>query len=100
MGQTAKARQYSLSARIKALPVACLTLLLDGYRLAISPLLGQHCRFHPSCSCYARDALQMHGLATGLYLTLRRVLRCHPWHEGGIDPVPTAPNGQLAGRQR
>ncbi len=100
MGQTAKSRQFRLAAKVKALPVAMLTLLLDCYRLAISPLLGQHCRFHPSCSCYARDALQMHGLTAGLYLALRRILRCHPWHAGGIDPVPVAPQGQSAERQR
>lgn len=100
MGQTVKARQYRLSARMRALPVACLTVLLDGYRLVISPLLGQHCRFHPSCSRYARDALQAHGLVTGLSLALRRILRCHPWHEGGIDPVPAAPLDRLAGRPR
>ena len=84
------------------MPVAFLTLLLDCYRLAISPLLGQHCRFHPSCSCYAREALQAHGLVKGMYLTLRRILRCHPWHAGGIDLVPAAPQvaGQLAERQR
>ncbi|MGI9286823.1 MAG: membrane protein insertion efficiency factor YidD [Pseudomonadales bacterium] len=80
--------------------MAFFTLLIDGYRLAISPLLGQHCRFHPSCSCYARDALQTHGLTTGLWLAIRRVLRCHPWHAGGLDPVPTPASDQVARGQR
>ncbi|MBG0844820.1 membrane protein insertion efficiency factor YidD [Pseudomonas chengduensis] len=62
--------------------------LLRGYQYLISPLLGPRCRFHPSCSHYAIEALQQHGLLRGLWLTLRRLLRCHPWHPGGHDPVP------------
>lgn len=62
--------------------------LLKAYRYAISPLIGPSCRFHPSCSEYAQDALRGHGLLRGLWLTLRRLLRCHPWHCGGYDPVP------------
>ena len=69
-----------------------MTRLLIGlialYRYAFSPLLGQSCRFHPSCSCYAQEALQKHGAARGLLLTLTRLSRCHPWHPGGYDPVP------------
>ncbi len=90
MEQPAQTRKYGSGVSITTLPATCIVLLIDCYRLAISPLLGQHCRFHPSCSCYARDALQTHGLTTGLWLSLRRVLRCHPWHAGGIDPVPVA----------
>jgi len=63
--------------------------LLRGYQYLISPLLGPRCRFHPSCSHYAIEALQQHGLLRGLWLTLRRLLRCHPWHPGGHDPVPS-----------
>lgn len=63
-------------------------LLIDGYRLAISPLLGNNCRFHPSCSSYARTAIQRFGLIQGGWMAFRRVMRCHPWHEGGVDPVP------------
>lgn len=59
-----------------------------GYRYLISPLLGPHCRFHPSCSCYAETALARHGVMRGGWLALKRILRCHPWHSGGIDPVP------------
>ncbi len=65
-----------------------LILCVRGYRLAISPFLGNNCRFHPSCSEYAIEALQKHGVWNGARLAGRRVLRCHPWHPGGIDPVP------------
>jgi len=63
-------------------------LLIDGYRWLISPWLGNHCRFYPSCSDYGRTAVERFGAGKGLYLTLRRIGRCHPWHEGGVDPVP------------
>lgn len=62
--------------------------VIRGYQRWISPLLGQHCRFAPSCSHYAIDALQAHGLVRGSGLAVRRVLRCHPWNLGGYDPVP------------
>ena len=59
------------------------------YRLMLSPWLGSACRFEPTCSAYALQALQMHGAARGSYLTLKRLGRCHPWCAGGHDPVPT-----------
>ena len=62
--------------------------LLKIYRYSVSPLLGSHCRFHPSCSVYAEQAIRQHGIIKGIYLSARRILRCHPWHPGGIDPVP------------
>jgi putative membrane protein insertion efficiency factor len=65
-----------------------LRLLIRGYQLAISPLLGPRCRFYPSCSNYALEALSVHGLFKGIRLMLTRILRCHPWHPGGLDPVP------------
>jgi putative membrane protein insertion efficiency factor len=65
-----------------------LRLLIAGYRYALSPFLGPCCRFHPSCSGYADEALQRHGLWKGGGLALKRVCRCHPWHPGGFDPVP------------
>ncbi|WP_207146277.1 membrane protein insertion efficiency factor YidD [Chromatium okenii] len=58
------------------------------YQYLISPLLGPHCRFYPSCSQYAIEAIERHGIGYGSYLAIRRLSRCHPWHEGGIDPVP------------
>lgn len=67
---------------------AFLIFLLDCYRGGISPLLGPRCRFYPSCSCYAQEAIARHGSLAGVYLTVRRLSRCHPWHPGGYDPVP------------
>jgi hypothetical protein len=63
-------------------------LMLRGYQLLISPLLGNHCRFYPSCSQYAIEAVDRHGVLRGSGLALRRLSRCHPWHPGGFDPVP------------
>ena len=60
------------------------------YQRWISPGLPPTCRFHPTCSVYAVDALTVHGLVRGSWLTLRRLLRCGPWHSGGLDPVPPA----------
>ncbi|HOL67224.1 MAG TPA: membrane protein insertion efficiency factor YidD [bacterium] len=61
--------------------------MLDLYRVTVSPWLGFHCRFYPPCSLYARQSLEKYGLARGLILTAKRILRCHPWHPGGYDPV-------------
>ena len=65
-----------------------LILLIQGYRYLFSPWLGNHCRFYPSCSHYAQEAVETHGALRGGWLTLRRLGRCHPWHAGGVDPVP------------
>lgn len=65
-----------------------LIALVQAYRYAISPLLGRHCRFEPSCSEYAVGALNQHGALKGAYLSATRLCRCHPWHPGGFDPVP------------
>lgn len=73
---------------MKSLILVSLTWLIRGYQLAISPMLGNRCRFFPSCSEYALEALQKHGLSKGIWLGLRRVGRCHPWCPGGYDPVP------------
>ncbi|HEY8456185.1 MAG TPA: membrane protein insertion efficiency factor YidD [Actinopolymorphaceae bacterium] len=67
---------------------AVLVLLLKGYRLFISPLYGQVCRYHPSCSAYALEAVERHGALRGSWLAVRRLVRCHPWTPGGYDPVP------------
>jgi hypothetical protein len=65
-----------------------LCILIRGYQLTIRPLLGPRCRFYPSCSQYAIEALHRHGSVRGGWLTLRRLARCHPFHAGGYDPVP------------
>lgn len=61
--------------------------MIKFYQLAISPLTGKSCRFYPSCSCYAEEAIQQYGVFKGGYLTLTRLLKCHPFHPGGYDPV-------------
>ncbi|MCC9000629.1 MAG: membrane protein insertion efficiency factor YidD [Candidatus Contendobacter sp.] len=68
-----------------------LIALIRIYQMGISPWLGNHCRFYPSCSQYACEALERHGVLRGGWLAIRRVLRCHPWHPGGVDPVPEPP---------
>ena len=65
-----------------------LIALVRGYQYALRPLLGANCRFYPSCSDYAREALERHGAARGTWLAAKRILRCHPYHPGGYDPVP------------
>ncbi len=62
--------------------------LIRGYQLLVSPWLGRRCRFHPTCSQYAFDAVGTHGAMKGSLLAVRRVCRCHPFHAGGYDPVP------------
>ena len=62
--------------------------LIRLYQVAISPVLGNNCRFHPTCSQYASEALQHHGTLRGSWMALRRISRCHPWNPGGYDPVP------------
>lgn len=69
-------------------PQRMLIGLVRGYRLLLSPWLGSQCRFEPTCSRYAIEALERHGAAAGSYLTAARLLRCHPWCEGGHDAVP------------
>lgn len=63
-------------------------LLIRGYQLVISPLLGPRCRFYPTCSQYTLEAVELHGVIRGLWLGIRRVSKCHPFHPGGVDPVP------------
>ncbi len=65
-----------------------LRALVRGYQLALSPLLPAACRFHPTCSDYALEALERHGAVRGTWLATRRIARCHPWCPGGHDPVP------------
>jgi putative membrane protein insertion efficiency factor len=65
-----------------------LIILIRIYQYFISPMLGPRCRFYPSCSHYAAEAIHRHGALRGVLLALRRISRCHPWHPGGFDPVP------------
>jgi uncharacterized protein len=71
-----------------ALPSLSLVCLVKAYRLLLSPWLGSSCRFTPTCSVYALDALEQRGAVQGSYLTLKRLVRCNPWCAGGHDPVP------------
>ncbi|THB63078.1 MAG: membrane protein insertion efficiency factor YidD [Gammaproteobacteria bacterium] len=65
-----------------------LLLLIRLYQKLLSPLLGNNCRFHPTCSQYTYTAIERHGTIRGLWLGLKRILKCHPFHPGGFDPVP------------
>ncbi len=65
-----------------------LTFLIRCYQTLLSPLLGNRCRFYPTCSQYAVEAIDAHGIARGGQLSVKRLCKCHPWHEGGIDLVP------------
>lgn len=73
---------------IARLLASCLALPIRAYRAILSPLLPASCRFYPSCSVYSIEALQAHGPLAGLRLIIRRLSRCHPFSEGGVDPVP------------
>jgi putative membrane protein insertion efficiency factor len=78
----------SVRATLTALPRRALMGLVRAYRFALKPWLGNACRFEPSCSAYALQALERHGAAAGSALSVARLLRCHPWCDGGFDPVP------------
>lgn len=83
------ARLPKLSSIVVRRPLTALIVLpIRGYQIVISPLLGPRCRFVPSCSAYAVEAVIRHGVLRGGWLSIRRLLRCHPWHPGGFDPVP------------
>ena len=74
------------------LPARAAVLLIQGYQKMVSPWLGQRCRFHPTCSNYCIEALRQHGMVFGLWLAVKRILKCHPLHPGGVDPVPPRKN--------
>ena len=80
-------------AKINRLGRLICKALIKVYTLAISPLLGQHCRFYPSCSVYASEAIEEYGVVKGGFLALKRMVRCHPLHPGGVDQVPVNPLG-------
>ncbi|MBG6179186.1 membrane protein insertion efficiency factor YidD [Arthrobacter sp. CAN_A1] len=84
---------------LRELPATCMIAVLKAYRVVISPLYGQVCRFFPSCSAYALEAVTVHGAVRGSALAARRVCRCHPWNDGGVDHVPAGgrsfPDGKV-----
>lgn len=86
-GRRAFASGASL-AWLRRLPARVIRGAIHVYRLAISPALGPRCRFHPTCSEYALEAVARFGAVRGVWLALRRIARCHPWHPGGVDHVP------------
>ncbi|WP_083250952.1 membrane protein insertion efficiency factor YidD [Acidihalobacter aeolianus] len=75
-----------------------LILLVKAYRLLLSPFLGQHCRFQPTCSVYAIEALEEYGAIKGTWLAVKRLSKCHPWHPGGYDPLPNHSTQQRTSR--
>jgi putative membrane protein insertion efficiency factor len=77
-----------MSSAKPSLLARLLLMLIRVYQYLLSPLIGTQCRFAPTCSHYAADALRKYGAIKGSYLTIRRLLRCHPWNPGGFDPVP------------
>ena len=78
----------SLASSLSKLLKSLMLLLIKIYQYAISPLLGNNCRFYPSCSSYTQEAIELHGPLKGIMLGGRRILKCHPYHEGGVDLVP------------
>ena len=85
-------------------PLSVLTLpfrlLIKVYQVVISPMLGQNCRFHPTCSCYAHQALEKHGLVAGTWLSVKRIIKCNPMHPGGFDYVPGTNDNDDANSER
>jgi len=76
-----------------------LILIIRAYQIALSPVVGRVCRFHPSCSCYCIESIRRFGAVRGLWLGVKRIGRCHPWHPGGSDPVPEALPGRDTRRE-
>ena len=85
---TKTASDVSPPAAWRGVPARALLMLIEVYRATLAPLIGGFCRFVPSCSVYAEEAIRRHGAGTGSRLAARRLLRCHPFHRGGFDPVP------------
>lgn len=78
----------SMTAKLMRLPRFGLRVLIRSYQTVLSPFIGNQCRFHPSCSNYALEAVDQHGAIKGSWLAAKRLGRCHPFHAGGFDPVP------------
>lgn len=90
------ARWENVARLIMRLPALAVIGVLRLYRWVISPLYGETCRFYPSCSAYALEAVELHGLLRGAWLAVRRLGRCHPWNPGGVDLVPRPHHGPHA----
>ena len=90
-----KTREYFSESLAMNIVRYVLVRSIRAYQYLLSPFLGQHCRFHPSCSSYAIEALETHGLLKGTLLSVRRVSKCHPFHPGGVDPVPPNKTGMV-----
>jgi len=84
----------------RQLPARLLIGLISGYRRFVSPMLGPRCRFYPSCSAYAMEAIRVHGAGRGSWLAVRRLGKCHPFHPGGLDPVPPSRRQNAGGQLR
>jgi len=84
----------SVAAFVLLLPRNLSVLVLRLYRVAISPLYGDVCRYYPSCSSYALQAIQQYGVVRGSWMGMRRIARCHPWAAGGVDDVPQRPESK------
>ena len=80
------------------LPTWLIVTLLRAYKLFVSPVLGPHCRFQPTCSQYTRTAVERYGVVHGIRLGVGRIFRCHPWHPGGYDPVPDDRSGESSSK--
>jgi uncharacterized protein len=93
-GSVALAAACGLLRAVSRVPALLLLGFFRAWQLFVSPLYGQTCRFYPSCSAYGVEAVRRHGAVRGAWLTARRLLRCHPWNPGGVDPVP--PTGRSA----
>jgi len=87
--------QESTKSIISKVLIFPFLVLLKAYKLFISPWFGMACRFNPSCSDYSKEAIIQHGIVKGIYLSMMRIMRCHPWGGHGEDPVPKKPNNGL-----
>jgi len=85
------------AANRRSLPARCVLGVLRFYRMAISPIRPACCRFTPTCSAYAVEAIEIHGVVRGSWLAVRRLSRCHPFHRGGHDPVPPRVESKTSG---
>jgi putative membrane protein insertion efficiency factor len=88
----------ALAETLKRLPARIASVPLLVYRYGVSPVIGPRCRFHPSCSEYGLEALRRFGVARGTWLIGARLVRCHPWHPGGVDPLPDTFDGAAPSR--